>query len=256
MAKFTVDGPNKLFIAKPGVTAINLQVDLYSDWKEDWLTTDNIKFGEAVRTAGGDPISGTEDLDATFFLTNGWRIRPDEVDHRLILTGNLFTDPDGFSVVVATLGSFNVLVELQTSAIVRAITSEGGGGGGSSTSIVNTEFAVINNTGTGLTKGQIIYQIGLDPILKIPDVALASAAAILTSAVFGFVGDNSIADGETGISIVAGRIANIDTSSFTVGNTVFLSDTPGVISSSPGTIEVEVGDIVVSSSTVGELDIP
>ena len=123
MAKVTFDGVNSLIIVDPGITELDVQIDLYSDWKEWSLEDDNLKFLPAFRAVGGDPISDTRNLGITFFLINDWRIRPDEVDHRLVLSGNLFTDPAGFSPVVPTLGSFNVIVEYSTSNLVDATVS-------------------------------------------------------------------------------------------------------------------------------------
>lgn len=109
-AKVTFDWDNLLIIAKSGVTELDVQVDLYSDWKEEVQLSDNMKHPPAMRSVGGDPISQTQNLGATFFLINGWRIRPDEVDHNLLITGNLFTDPAGESTVIPTLGTFTVVV--------------------------------------------------------------------------------------------------------------------------------------------------
>ena len=124
MAKVTFDGVNKLIIVNPGITELDVKIDIYSDWKEWALLTDNLKFEAALRAVGGDPISDTRNLGATFFLINGWRIRPDETDHRLIISGNIFTDPAGFSPVVATVGDFNAVVEYSTSNLVDAVVSE------------------------------------------------------------------------------------------------------------------------------------
>lgn len=121
MALVTFDGPNSLIIVNPGVTELDVKIDLYSDWKEWTLLSDNGKYLPAFRSVGGDPISATRALGATFFLINGWRIRPDETDHRLIITGNIFTDPAGFSPVVPTVGDFNIVVEYSTSNLIDAV---------------------------------------------------------------------------------------------------------------------------------------
>lgn len=101
-------------------------IEVYSEWK-DWLLADfqRMGFPPAFRVVGGDPISGTQSLGSTFFLINGWRIRPAESDHRLVLNGNLFTDPAGDSVVVPTLGAFTVTVEMATSNLIDQVSSTG-----------------------------------------------------------------------------------------------------------------------------------
>jgi hypothetical protein len=111
---YTFDGPTKLITLSSGTVEFSV-LDLYSRWKDWMLLSDNTKYQPAMRTAGGDPISATKNLGATFFLLNGWRIRPQEADHRLTVNGNLYTDPSGSSPFVDTLGAYNVTIEMQVS---------------------------------------------------------------------------------------------------------------------------------------------
>ncbi len=111
---YTFDGPNKLIILSSGTTEVPV-AHLYSRWKEWMLLSDNSKYLPGMRSVGGDPISATKNLGATFFLTNGWVIRPQEADHRLTVAGNLYTDPAGSSPFVSTLGAYNVTIEMQVS---------------------------------------------------------------------------------------------------------------------------------------------
>jgi hypothetical protein len=118
----TFDGPNKLIIEIANGTENSLDVvEIYSEWKEWVRTSDNSKFLQAFTPVGGDPITGTLSLDITYFLENGWRIRPAELDHKLTLVGNLFTREPGESVNVDTIGAFTVNVEQQLSTVVRAL---------------------------------------------------------------------------------------------------------------------------------------
>jgi hypothetical protein len=82
---------------------------------------------QALRTVGGDPIGGGQEVSPYFFLTNGWRMRPYEGNHRLIVDGNFFVDGGG-NPFVPTLGAYNVVVELQTSSksISETISVSGG----------------------------------------------------------------------------------------------------------------------------------
>lgn len=111
---YTFDGPNKLIILSSGTTEVPV-AHLYSRWKEWMLLSDNSKYLPGMRSVGGDPISATKNLGATFFLTNGWVIRPQEAGHRLTVIGNLYTDPAGSSPFVSTLGAYNVTIEMQVS---------------------------------------------------------------------------------------------------------------------------------------------
>jgi hypothetical protein len=95
-----------------GEVFIDVQADLYSDVKEDWLTDPNLhRFRIPIRSTGGDPLPGQKQLGATFFLDSRWKIRPYEANHKLSINGNLFSE-DGTSVIVPTLGNYNVLVEM------------------------------------------------------------------------------------------------------------------------------------------------
>jgi hypothetical protein len=96
---------------------VDVQRDLYSEWKEVVKENDNLKYLQALRTVGGDPISGTQSLGATFFLVNGWRIKPASADHRLQINGNIFSDPAGDSVSVFP-DSGSVIVENTVSNLI------------------------------------------------------------------------------------------------------------------------------------------
>ncbi len=108
-------------IAVVGNNELNVQ-EVYSEWKQ-WCLDDptRLAYPAAFRYVGADPISETQNLGTTYFLTNGWRIRPAEANHRLKLNGNLYTDPAGESPVVGTLGSFAVVVEYSVSNLVDSV---------------------------------------------------------------------------------------------------------------------------------------
>lgn len=126
MAKFTVDTTSKLFIAKAGVTSFDVKIDLYSDGKEHWLTdaTAN-KFDFPIRTIGGDSIGGGQFAGDLYFLRDGWKLRPDEADHTLTITGNLFLDAgETGELIVPTVGDYTVLAMGVRSNLVLATGSD------------------------------------------------------------------------------------------------------------------------------------
>jgi hypothetical protein len=127
MAKFIVDTSNKLFIAKPGVTSFDVKVDLYSDAKEHWLEGGTaFGFDFPIRTIGGDPIGGGLFAGDIYFLRDGWKIRPQEADHTLTVTGNLFLDEgETGGLFVPTLGGYTVLVNMRNSNLVLVVESPG-----------------------------------------------------------------------------------------------------------------------------------
>jgi len=125
----TFDGPNKLILVNDGVTAINVGSGLYSDWKE-WIqaTPDGLytsTYLRAMRGVGGDPLPGTRFLGATYFLTNGWRIKPYSGSYSLSITGNLYTE-EGVSPFVDADGLLNnIRIESTVSTLVEGVlTSE------------------------------------------------------------------------------------------------------------------------------------
>ena len=102
-------------------------IDLYSRWKEWVQTGDNSKWLPAFSTVGGDSLGGGIFVSQYFFLENGWRIRPMESDHSLVIEGNLGVAGGGYPVV-PTLGSFRVLVQLTVPVQAQAIDTGGGSG--------------------------------------------------------------------------------------------------------------------------------
>lgn len=111
MSILTIDGINKVFNINFGITEFNVE-DLYSEYKE-WVLT-NPQFLQAFRTSGGDPTTNGQSIASYYFLMNGWKIKPFEDDHRLTVTGNLFSD-DGSNPFIPTIDPYNVMINLSTS---------------------------------------------------------------------------------------------------------------------------------------------
>lgn len=104
--KVVFDGPNKLILVSLGVTSLDVKVDIYSAWKE-WLLDpehDNAKYLLALGVVGGDPITADTSLGDTYFLENGWRLKPYVGDYVLDITGNIYTREAGQNPVVPTSG--------------------------------------------------------------------------------------------------------------------------------------------------------
>ncbi len=131
-AKVTFDGPNLLVIAKPGVTALDVQKDVYSDWKAETISgvgDDLSKFQPVfVESFGGNDLGGGSNAGEFYIFNNaaGWRIRPDEVDHELVISGNFYPVNPALPVVVPTLGGFTVLVSLDRSSLSLGVTQVSG----------------------------------------------------------------------------------------------------------------------------------
>jgi len=122
--KVTFDGPNKLILVNSGVTEIDVRVDLYSDWKEWFLGHDGIvpaRYLESMTNIGGQDLPQNRVVGSTFFLTNGWRIKPYSGSYRLTITGNLYTDEGDTPFVDADGFLNNIRIESTVSTLVEAL---------------------------------------------------------------------------------------------------------------------------------------
>ncbi|MBR9682652.1 MAG: hypothetical protein GOV02_03165 [Candidatus Aenigmarchaeota archaeon] len=115
------DGTARLIIINTGITEI-AAADIYSWWKQ-WVLAQNANFLRAFSTTGGEPVSPTTDISAYFFLDNDWRLRPWEGDHQLVIQGNIFVAGGVGSIVVPTLGDYNVLVTSEVSPQSQAVST-------------------------------------------------------------------------------------------------------------------------------------
>ena len=110
----------------------------------DWLAADsnNAKWGLAMTQIGGDDLGSGLYVPIYVFLQNGWRIRPMESSHQLMITGNLFV-AEGGSPLVNTLGNYNVIAQYTVPVQAQAMATSGGTGG--LTSEQATQLSKINS---------------------------------------------------------------------------------------------------------------
>jgi hypothetical protein len=127
--KVTFDGPNLLIRVNYGETDINVDIDLYSDWKEWLRVRDNMKYVPAFSTIGGEPIGGSQFIGATYFLENGWRIKPWEGDHNLAIGGNIFTREEGDTIYAPTVDRWQINASNKVSALVFKVETTSGTSG-------------------------------------------------------------------------------------------------------------------------------
>lgn len=111
----------RIVLDSTGVTAS----ELWSRWADWVVVDDNAKYLPAFRQAGGDDLGGGLSIPAYIFLLNGWRVRPMEADHTLVITGNLFVEGGGVPVV-QTLGAFNVSAQFTVPVQAQAVSTLGG----------------------------------------------------------------------------------------------------------------------------------
>lgn len=113
-----------------GRVSIDVQKDLYSAAKEDWqsdLALNRLRF--CFRDSfGGQDIGDNKQAGAYYFLDNlsGWRVKPYEASHELILNGNLFGVDPLSPVLVPTTGTYTVAIRLNTSSLTQSVLSGSG----------------------------------------------------------------------------------------------------------------------------------
>ena len=117
-----IDGATKRIILDSANVSASQIWSAWVDWREN-----NPQWTLAFRQAGGDSLGGGLFIPPYFFLQGGWKVRPMEANHSLIITGNLFTE-DGSSPVVNTLGNYNVIAQYTVPVQAQAMATSGGSG--------------------------------------------------------------------------------------------------------------------------------
>jgi hypothetical protein len=104
----TFDGASQIITLSSTSTSAS---EIWSRWN-DWLSSDsnNAKWPLAMSQVGGDDLGGGLLIPPYIFLINGWRVRPMESNHLLVISGNLYVDGGG-QPVVNTIGKYNVSVQ-------------------------------------------------------------------------------------------------------------------------------------------------
>lgn len=124
------DGANRLIVLSAGTVGLGVR-DLWSRWVDWHALSDNSKYLLAMRSVGGDDIiAGETSIPVYTYLTNGWRIRPQEASHTLTVDDGILLVDGGGDPFVPTVGSFNVQISYQQP--VQAITVNTAGSSGPS----------------------------------------------------------------------------------------------------------------------------
>jgi len=98
---------------------------IWSAWV-DWHEA-NQQWPLAFQLVGGNALGGGLFIPPYFFLLNGWRVRPMEASHNLLIEGNLFVDGGGVPVV-GTLGTYQVNVNYTVPVQAQGIATSGSTG--------------------------------------------------------------------------------------------------------------------------------
>lgn len=176
--KVTFDAANKLIWVNYGVTELDWKEDVYSAWKE-WMRleshTENPAVLPAIRAIGGDDITsdGSRKVGTTFFLTNGWRLKPWGGDYRLSILGNVYTE-EGEPIYVPVDGDYKIVIEQTLSSLVELVTLEGTDTPGTAPTAAEVANAVwnqpaLNNIGTG-TFGSYLNMVKASSDLQLTEI--------------------------------------------------------------------------------------
>ncbi len=160
-AKITFDAGEREFVVTQapvgGVITINVQVDLYSDAKEDWQDDgtfpDLAKMEFPITPIGGDQF-GAKTLGASYLILNGWHFKPFEADHTMLIVGNIGTETGG-ELVQDTIGAFRVRVENEVSTLVEVVETGVSG-------LTAAESTQLQRIDDGIF-GQKVLRISLNP---------------------------------------------------------------------------------------------
>ncbi len=115
-----------------------------------------------------------------------------------------------------------------------------------------------NESGSTMTRGQLVYISGYNSGLDRPLVTLADASSASTMPMLAMINDADIANNADGHATVSGRVFNIDTSAFSIGDSVYVSTTPGALSTRPSgtTDQVQrIGIILRSHASNGVIQL-
>ena len=122
--------------------------------------------------------------------------------------------------------------------------------------ISDSYLIVHNGSGSAIAKGQAVYQLGANGSL--PSVGLARANSRTTMPCLGLAAEN-IASGAAGRVITLGLLENVDTSAFSNGAVVWVSNNSsgGLTSNEPShpRLVQRVGSIVVANATTGSIQV-
>lgn len=109
-----------------GLLSLDVQIDIYSDLKEDWLAIPALQSLRFPLRSFGDPKNPTQTIGPYMFVRNqdGWRFRSHDSDHELAILGNLIPEDVTLPVFLSRPGRTIVITQEQSNqALTLAIGS-------------------------------------------------------------------------------------------------------------------------------------
>lgn len=123
-AIINISGENKIITITDSNGDVTVTTkEIYSKWKE-WVLS-NPQWVLAFRTFGNDPLGSNLFAGDYYFLNNssGWRIKPEEKNHTLTISGNLFGEDQNLPIFVSTIGNYNVAIRQGFSSLAQTVSS-------------------------------------------------------------------------------------------------------------------------------------
>lgn len=116
-----------------------------------------------------------------------------------------------------------------------------------------TQAYCMNVTGSPITNGSVVYISGASG--GYPTIALADNSDVAKSFVLGVVTTASIASGGYGHVTIRGHVNGLNTSAFSVGDSLYLGDTAGTLATSisAGRYEVRIGRVMIDDPATGRV---
>jgi hypothetical protein len=146
---YQIDGINKTILLTAGTINVSVR-DMWSRFIDWHSQSDNSKYLLAFRQIGGDDIdisSGTK-IPIYLYLVNGWKIRPQELDHTLNVGDGILLVDGGGDPFLNTIGDYTVRINYQQPVQAISFSSTGGSGGASVDDIYNADKSIYVNPGT------------------------------------------------------------------------------------------------------------
>lgn len=164
----TFNGATRLITLEPGVTTYDV-AEIYSEWKDWVLLSDNAKYLEAFRVVGGDPIGGGAFASTNYFIQNqyGWRIKPPEQNINILLNGNLYPEDVLNPWRQPTVGNYQTSINTNLSVNLVSVDTGGGGGGGATpTQVADAVWGRAPDASDLTTLGGVLSALGILGINK------------------------------------------------------------------------------------------
>ena len=116
---YTFDGATKTIALTVGTTSFDAD-DLYSRWKDWVLAGTGAPWPEAFDDFGGNELGGGVLAGDYFMLQDGWTILPQDADHTLIVTGNIYPQTPGTQMFAERSGR-TIQIQLSRSSLTQTI---------------------------------------------------------------------------------------------------------------------------------------